>query len=161
MDKLNIKSALKDISKKNIIYILGAVGIIFLAISALSSEKPPEEAVTEKEDYCTIIEEKLEKILPEISSVGKVDVMITAENLGEVIPAKNEGEKDNGIIVLNQKGGGEDIRIIEEISPRIQGVIIVADGGRSSRVKIDLTEAVSALLGVDTHKIKVFERKIK
>ena len=64
-------------------------------------------------------------------------------------------------MVLNRKGGGEDGLILEETYPAIQGVIIVAEGGHSDRVKSELTQAVSALLGVEAHRIKVFERTAK
>lgn len=130
-------------------------------ISSFSSNGKTEAVQKEEEtDYCTSIEERLEKILPQITNVGKVNVMVTAKNYGEIVPAKNEGDEQGEIIILNQKGGGEDIKIIEEIYPKIQGVIIVAEGGRSDKVKNDLTEAVTALLGVDAHKIKIFERTV-
>ena len=112
-----------------------------------------------KEDYCKELESKLESILPKIVNVGNVDVMITAKNFGELILAEDGGADGNETIILSQKGGGEDIKVIEEMYPEIQGVIIVAQGGNKSSVKSDLTEAVTALLGVDAHKIKVFERK--
>ena len=88
-----------------------------------------------------------------------VDVMITAKNYGEIVLAESGVSDEKKTIILNQKGGGEDTKVIEEMYPEIQGVIIVAQGGKNDKVKSDLTEAVTALLGVQPHKIKVFERK--
>ena len=158
-----IKEILSNISKQTLIYILGGAGILLVLLSSLGGNSNNETDVTEpvKPDYCTHLEVKLESILPEIVSVGKVRVMITAKNYGSVSLAKDiSGEKEQ-TVVLNKKGGGEDARVIEEAYPAIQGVIIVADGGRSDKVKSDLTEAVVALLGIDAHKIKVFERNEK
>lgn len=158
---LDIKKLLGDISKKNLIYILAAIGILLIFTSSMFSRKDVPTVVEEDFDYCSILEEKLEDILPEIASVGKVSVMITAKNYGRITLAKDKSGDTENTVVLNQKGGGEDGMIIEETYPAIQGVIIAAEGGRSDRVKADLTDAVTALLGVETHKIKVFERKIK
>lgn len=159
--KIDFKEFLGDISKKNIIYILGVVGIAMIFLSSMFPSKT-EPTVTEDEyDYCGMIEEKLEKILPEIASVGKVSVMVTAKNYGKVTLAKDKAGENENTVVLNKKGGGEDGVIIEELYPAIQGVMIAAEGGRSDKVKSDLTQAVSALLGVEAHRIKVFERKVK
>ena len=155
----DFKEILSNISKKNLIYIIGAVGIALIFISSILPESKEMTVTEEKPDYCGMIEEKLENILPKIASVGKVDVMITAKNYGKVTLAKDKTGDSENTVVLNKKGGGEDGVITEELYPQVQGVIIVAEGGRSDRVKSDLTQAVSALLGVEAHKIKVFERK--
>ncbi len=149
-----------DISAKKIIYILGAIGIILIFLSSFFETEKIEETPQEA-DYCAQLEERLEKILPKISSVGKVDVMITAENHGEIILAKDFDEKNEETIILNQKGGGEDAKVIKEIYPKIHGVIVTAEGGKSDKVKKDITDAITALLDVQAHKIKVFERTIK
>ena len=160
--KIKPKELLGDISKKTIIYILGAVGLLLLAGTSFVKDKavPIEDKNTENSNYCKELEERLEEILPEIAGVGNVNVMITAENYGEVEFAKDQKNNSNETVVLNMKGGGEDAKIVEEKYPKIKGVIIVADGGKSDRVKNEITEAICALLGVEPHKIKVFERKI-
>ena len=43
----------------------------------------------------------------------------------------------------------------QELSPRIEGGLVIADGGDNAIVIENITEAVQALFGVDTHKIKV------
>ena len=45
----------------------------------------------------------------------------------------------------------------QELSPRIEGVLVIADGGDNAIVIENITEAVQALFGVDTHKIKVMK----
>lgn len=158
---LDIKKILGDISKKNLIYILGAAGILLIFLSSNFGGEKTHIIIENDFDYCSMLEEKLEEILPEISAVGKVSVMVTAKNYGKITLAKDKLGDGEQTVVLNQKGGGEDARIIEETYPAIQGVIIAAEGGKSDKVKADLTEAVTALLGVEAHKIKVFERKIR
>ena len=159
--KIDLKNLKGNILNKTLIYILGGIGILLVMMpSMLHKEEKITEEIIREADYCTQLEEKLESILSKISGVGKVNVMVTAKNFGEIVPAKNESNTEEEIIILNQKGGGEDIKIIKEFYPEIDGVIVVAQGGKSDIVKNNLTEAVTALLGVDVHKIRVFERKM-
>lgn len=158
---IDLKKLLGNISKKNLVYILGILGMILIFLSSAFPEKAEPDIPQTELDYCAAMEEKLEKILPKIASVGKVDVMITAKNYGRVTLAKDKTHEKEQTVVLNKKGGGEDAMVIEETYPSILGVIIAAEGGSNDKVKSELTEAVSALLGVDAHRIKIFERKIK
>ena len=55
-------------------------------------------------------------------------------------------------------GNGEETPYVkQELSPRIEGVLVIADGGDNAIVIENITEAVQALFGVDTHKIKVMK----
>ncbi|MGM9551684.1 MAG: hypothetical protein ACI3XA_05455 [Clostridia bacterium] len=159
--KFNLKEIKSDISSKKNIYILGAIGILLLLFSSMGT-KENKEVLTEDlpVDYCRELEEKLEDILPKITNVGKTDVMITAKNYGRVTLAKDSGNSGEQTVILSQKGGGQETQIVSEAYPEIQGIIIVAEGGANVKVKESLTEAVMALLNVDAHKIKVFERTI-
>lgn len=158
---IDFKQLIRNIPKKNFIYILGVIGILLILISSVPQNNDEQSIIKEEFDYCSKIEDRLEKILPDIVSVGKVSVMVTAKNYGRITLAKDRSDNGEQTVILNQKGGGENGLILEEAYPAIQGVIIVAEGGRSDRVKSELTQAVSALLGVEAHRIKIFERKIK
>ena len=46
----------------------------------------------------------------------------------------------------------------EEPSQEVLGIIISADGGGSSVVKAEISEAMEALFGLPSHKIKVLKR---
>lgn len=156
--KINIKKFIGDIPKRAVIYILGAVGILLLILPSFAPKEAEEPKETEiKEDYAALLEKRLEDILPGIEGVGRVRVMITAKNYGEIRLAKDEDDSGKKTVILNKKGGGEETEIIEESYPDIEGVVIAAQGGASAVVKENLTEAVGALLGIEAHKIKVFK----
>ena len=158
--KIDVKKIIRDIPRKSIIYILGAIGILLLVLPMFAGSGESEtEPQKEEADYCALLEDKLEAILPQILGVGEVDVMITAKNSGEIRLAKDENGSERRTLVLNQKGGGEKTEVLEEFYPEIKGVLIVSDGGGNASVKAALTDAVSALLGVEAHRIKVFARK--
>mgnify|MGYP007101960897 CR=1 FL=1 len=42
------------------------------------------------------------------------------------------------------------------ISPKVEGVIVTADGANDVNVKMNIIAAVEAVTGVPTHKIQVF-----
>ncbi len=48
--------------------------------------------------------------------------------------------------------------VSKELSPQIEGVVVIAEGGADSVVKQNITEAVQALFGIDTHKIRVMKK---
>ena len=51
--------------------------------------------------------------------------------------------------------------ISKELSPQIEGVVVIAEGGADSVVRQNITEAVQALFGIDTHKIRIMKKSSK
>ena len=43
------------------------------------------------------------------------------------------------------------------IMPKIEGAIIIAEGGENAVIKTNIIQAVSAVTGLATHKIQVFK----
>ena len=107
------------------------------------------------------MEEKLEEILSRVEGVGQVQVMLTFEGTGE-----KKVEKDASIspdasqeeTVYEEHGGSERIPYVTgESNPRVEGALIIAQGGGSSRVKQEILEAAQALFGIEAHKIKIMK----
>ncbi len=126
--------------------------------------------------YETQLEERLKTILSQVTGVGNVDIMITLEN-GKEIVTKNDTIKENSTtneealngdkrqIISNKeqnstvKIGSDEPLILKELTPKIAGVLIVAQGGGNVETKNMLINATNALLGVELHKIEVLEMK--
>ncbi len=126
--------------------------------------------------YEAQLEKRIEDILSQVQGVGNVDVMITLEN-GKEIVTKDDSLKENSTtneealngdkrqIVSDKeqsstvKISGDEPLILKEISPKISGVLIVAQGGGNVEIKNMLIKATNALLGVEMHKIEVLEMK--
>jgi len=126
------------------------------------------------------LEERLERILQEIEGVGHVKVMITGVSDGEAVYAYNRIEQSNrqeqmkeaetqsqafetrteSELVFMDGRSGERIPVeIKRINPEITGVVVVADGGGSSKVCSNIISAVEALLDIPRHRIQVLKRK--
>ena len=131
-----------------------------------------------KSDEVAELENRLVEILGEIQNAGKVSVMITLKSGGEIIPAKDESisdkttnEKDmeggtrtinekntsDQVVFMNDQGGPSKPLVLKEVNPDIKGVIIVAEGAKDPKVKLQLTEAVQTVLDVPAYRVSVFE----
>lgn len=173
--------------KKNYYNIITAIfiGIMLLFLtssfttSAQQKEKTQDFAKQEiKTDssYEANLEQRLGGILSQVSGVGEVDVMITLEN-GRELVTKEDNIGENSI--TNEKAlngderkiqsskeqsttvkiNGDEPLVVKELSPKINGVLIVAKGGGNVDIKNTLIKATNALLGVEVHKIEVLEMK--
>ncbi|MDE6182095.1 MAG: hypothetical protein K2F59_02685, partial [Eubacteriales bacterium] len=173
--------------KKNyynlLIILFAGILILYFSKSFNSSNVPKKEQIENVNEitiadnsYEANLEKRLEQTLSKIYGVGQVDVLITLEN-GKEIVTKDEGYKENSTTTEQATNGdkreilsnkeekttvkisGDDPLIIKEISPKISGVLIVAEGGGNIEVKNNLINATKALLGVEIHKIEVLKMK--
>lgn len=140
----------------------------------LTTNQSPQTQ-TSKEEYVTYLEQKLADLLAQMSGVGKVSVMITLSESEEMVVEKdgpqsrtnlNERDASGGsrvttqmdsdlVTVFSTQGGDNTPYVVKTLSPRIQGVVVVAQGAGSGQVNQNITELVQALFGVEAHKIKV------
>lgn len=151
--------------KKNQLVILLLIGIllIVIAIPAESEEKHNVENPGNAENgsgemYGTEMEKRLEKILSEAEGVGVVKVMITFKSSSEKVVEKDREETGETTVYNSTLGGEQTPYVSKEMTPEIEGVVVIAEGGRNAVVVKNITEAVQALFDVDTHKIKVMKR---
>lgn len=132
---------------------------------------------TELEESNNTIVDELEDILSNINGVGKVKVMITYSETSKTMPVYNEESSQQDTEETDSEGGtrkitqtdtkkeviyeenGEQKTLITQsvISPTVEGAIITAEGAGDITVKTNIIQAVSAVTGLSTHKIQVFE----
>lgn len=158
--------------KKESWLILLLIGLLLVVISIpTSKEKEIVEAPSKLEgDYVSQMETKLESVLKNVQGVGKVSVMITISESSEKVIEKDEEtsiqsslEADGSTNSSTQQGetsvyaGNETPYIKKEISPQVEGVLVVAEGGDNAVVIEQITSAVQALFGIAPHKIKVMK----
>lgn len=125
--------------------------------------------------YGRELERKLEQILGEIEGVGKVEVMITIQDDGERIVEKDitrgsqevseedgtvkrntrESQYQEGTVFSQENGSQGQPFVLKEVMPKIEGVLVVAEGGGNAKVVKNISDAVLALFSVEVHKIKV------
>lgn len=145
---------------------------------ATDSENQNSSAeIAETDNTNNTVVKELEDILSNINGVGKVKVMITYSETSKTIPVYNEESSQQDTEETDSEGGTRKITqtdikkevIYEEngdqktlitqsvISPTVEGAIITAEGAGDVTVKTNIIQAVSAVTGLSTHKIQVFE----
>ena len=157
---------------------LGAVvlcGIMLLLIScggldffsqSKSSLKETESGLTESteseslQEYRSRMEKELVGLLEQVQGVGNVEVMLTVSASNEKITLKdNTSEEKEETVLVEDSDRNSSPYVVQEKEPELEGVVVVCDGGGDATVKREITEAVSALFQIESHKIKVMKSK--
>ena len=126
-------------------------------------------------DYGKRLERRLEQVLENMEGVGKVKVMITLQDEGEHVVEKDRSQNSQDIseedgnakrttgerqfqeeTVYSQENSSRGEPIVRrEVAPRVEGVLVVAEGGEDAKTVENISDAVLALFPVEIHKIKV------
>lgn len=131
----------------------------------------------ELQEYTAFLEQTLEEILSAMEGAGRVKVMITLKTSGESIVEKDtvlsrasstevdssggsrntadNSETEETVYTGGSNGGTPFVKQV--LYPRIEGVVVCAQGGDSAAVNKNITEAIQALFGIEVHKIKVIK----
>lgn len=162
-----------EFPKKQQLLVILLIGILLVVIAIptpAQTEKPgkAEEASvdhlenTDLDGYRESLERELEGILARTEGVGSVQVMITFHTSAEKIVEKDLEKSDSArqeMTVLQDTSDGAHIPYVrKEIRPQVEGVLISAEGGDHAVVRKEITEAVQALFGIETHKIKIMKQ---
>ena len=134
-----------------------------------------------EEDYAKYMERKLKHVLSKVSGVGEVEVMVTLRSTSEKVVEKDEEKESETVTEQDSQGGtrttsrnsssgttvfgedgsgtssGQEPYVTKELTPIVEGVVVIAQGGDEPVTVQNITEAVQALFNVDTHKIKVMK----
>lgn len=160
--------------QRNLILLLGAVGVVLLAAPTLmpdSQNKPTEAApqtTAPQEDYAQTLAQRLENTLGRIKGVGEIRVMVTlarqeeylyaidqtAESRTEADTTQSQSQQTH--VILEQDGDDRPL-VTTTVVPQIQGVLVVCAGGSDPIVQSALTQAVTALLNIGPSRVAVVE----
>ncbi len=145
------------------------------------SEEVAAAAESTGEDYAEELERRLEKVLQKIAGVGEVKVMITLSDFGEDVLEKDcvtgsstttETDAGGGSRTITQsdisnttvyveRDGSSVPYLQKELTPEVEGIVVVAEGGDNQRVISDISDAVMALFPVEAHKVKVVKMSMQ
>lgn len=138
----------------------------------LAEETKQESNILEETEYD--LEKRLEDILYKMTGVGKVKVLVTYSQTSSIIPMYSETESTS-LTEETDSGGGtrkqESSNINKEVItdeqnnaitktvllPKVEGAIVIAEGGGNATVKANIIQAVAAVTGIATYKVQVFQ----
>lgn len=147
--------------------------------TSLSVSQKETSGEMDMESYAAYLEEKLGEILSQVQGVGKAEVMVTLKSSAQRVVEKDVESQSESIQESDSQGGSRNTvnssnsqstvytqndgsssgepYITKELTPEVEGVIVIAEGGDNAVTVRNITEAVQALFEIDTHKIKVMK----
>lgn len=166
--------------KKNTLFVLGIAGILLIFLSDVMFPKQGEAEKTaavqgaasaDTDAYVQELEQRLSKLVASVEGAGECQVMITLESAGETVYAQDEktdaqtqaGEDgmqmhqnayENQHVVLDTDTGRQAL-VETQLSPAVQGVAVVCQGGADISVVARVTELVAVVFGLPTNRICV------
>ncbi len=167
-----VKNGLK--SPKALI-IIGVFGILLIGISSVfGGDKTQTETVKKtvnfsEEDYCEDLENKVKKIVTDITGDKKPTVVVTlksgikysyADSLKEDDESRtNEKSEEKSksssktYITVKSSDGGEEPLIVTYMMPEIRGVAVICDGGDDAGINEKIKNAVTAAFNITTKRV--------
>ncbi len=146
------------ITKENMLGLV-LVGILLLIVVIPGGEKKEknkskevngyeETMQDETETYRKNLEKEVQNMLQNMEGAGKVEVMITLECSYERV------EEGGSSFQTKTSGKTSVIRM-----PRVEGVLVVAQGALKEQNTKQMTEAVMSLFHLEANKVKVVKMK--
>ena len=123
-----------------------------------------EKGVQTEEEYRSSQEEQLEKLISRMEGAGKTRVMITLEDEGQEYLDKNiskDEKKSEETTVVYDSGEGSEPYVIRRTRPKVEGVVVVCEGGNSPRVVTEISDAVMSLFDLEAHKVIVVKMSVQ
>ena len=133
--------------------------------------------MTDSTEYVQHLERELEHILSQMEGAGEVSCMVTLSESAEKIIEKDlevlddsmtESDSQGGTRTTNQSSRNETTiysegengnpYVSKEISPKVEGVLVIAEGGDNALVVKNITESLQALFGIESHKIRIVKK---
>jgi stage III sporulation protein AG len=130
------------------------------------SEEPLSKMETADESvqiYKEQIKKELSALLEQVEGVGHAEVMVTVKASNEKITLKDSTNKENSTeeetVLIEDSDRNSSPYVVQEKEPELEGVVVVCSGGDDAAVKREITDAVSALFQIESHKIKIMKSK--
>lgn len=138
-----------------------------------AAEKTVSNAPISYEDK---LESELTDVLEQIHGAGKVKVMIYFDSSSEIVPAfsendtnrlieesgsdggksvTNESSTSNTIVTTNEGSTNKPL-ILKEVKPKINGIIVIAEGASDPNVKYKLYEAVRTVFNIEQYRVNIY-----
>ena len=176
MDKTRVSSLMKKLTEGKRLFIIGIVGILLIGFSSFSSknsesnEKAETYSLNTKE-YTADLQSRIKEIVVGLSGDKSACVIITLETgirreyAGETQDStsrksgdsvsETDTDKKEKAITVKTSDGSEEALIITEYMPQIRGVAIVCTTGGNEQIKQDISDAVTAALGITSKRVYI------
>lgn len=167
------------------------LGRLFASFSDISAENaddhapiayiPAAQTSTDPNDV-RAMEERLEEFLSLVEGAGRVRILIGISAHRETVFAvdstasesftreedaqggnreMSQRSDQSSTVLIPDRNGSSRPLVLRESEPRVEGIVIIAQGGADPIVRSELTRAAQAVLGLDAHRIQVLTMRVE
>lgn len=151
----------------------GVIGILLLLASEFLPRSKPRDNTAQttqlvqtggSSDTEKQLEQRLKEMISSIDGAGRTTVMVTFEDKGETVYARNssssaetdaQGAKNSEQHEYVLTGGGEAGIPLKNVYPSVRGVAVICEGGDLTQVRQAVLDTVSAVLGISRADVSV------
>lgn len=159
----------KWIKKRNksdfVVLILLGVMVMIVAMPTGAKQSQKETQTQEQKEQQLQTEDSYkEQLLEHMDGVGKTRVMLTFSDEGTDQLDKNvtkDGNKKEETTVVYDTGDTRQPYVICRQMPKIEGVVVVAQGGGNAKTVTEISNAVMSLFPVEAHKVVVVKMSVQ
>ena len=164
----------KWIKKRNksdfVVLILLGVMVMIVAMPTGAKQSQKETQTQEQKEQQLQTEDsykeqqQLMELLEHLDGVGKTRVMLTFSDEGTDQLDKNvtkDGNKKEETTVVYDTGDTRQPYVICRQMPKIEGVVVVAQGGGNAKTVTEISNAVMSLFPVEAHKVVVVKMSVQ
>lgn len=164
----NWKGLTQGLSKYKYVLLVAAVGVLLLLLpSGEEKKEEPGQAVQTDLFQLNAMEEKLEQVLSQVEGAGRVTVALTLREGPRQVLAQDgsaregdrEVQRELVTVVLSKGGGSQEAVSLQQLGPVFRGAVVVSEGAEDPRIRLALSDAVSALTGLGADKISICKGK--
>ena len=155
----------KWIKKRNksdfVVLILLGVMVMIVAMPTGAKQSQKETQTQEQKEQLL---QQLKELLEHMDGVGKTRVMLTFSDEGTDRLDKNvtkDGNKKEETTVVYDTGDTRQPYVICRQMPKIEGVVVVAQGGGNAKTVTEISNAVMSLFPVEAHKVVVVKMSVQ
>lgn len=167
----------KYFKKGKAVAVLGIIGILLIGFSSFAPQKPktqPTEVQTEEinhEEYRKMLEEQIKNIVVGITGDNTASVVITLEtgvrysyaseteeNINDTVDdtkSDTASKIKKNYITVKTESGAEEALLVTQYMPDIRGVAVVCKSAQNSAVAENITNVITAALGITSKKVYV------
>lgn len=164
------RRVVKGWSRYKYVLLILLAGVILLAWPTKDRETGASEQTglsVETNFQVEEMEDKLAKALSRVEGAGEVTVVLTVKEGprqllaqdGKAVELGGQVTRETSTVVVSRGSGTQEAVPLARMGPVFQGALVVARGGDDPKVRLALSEAVSALTGLGTDKISICKGK--
>ena len=153
----------KLLSRYQYVLLVLAAGVLLLLLplgGGEEDERAQNPAQLQEEFDLEAFENRLAGALSQIQGAGEAQVVLTLKSGSRQVLAQDtqrgaDGDSSSATVTLGRGSGSQEVVPLQTFTPDFRGALVICPGAGEARVRLRLTEAVSAVTGLGSDRISI------